>query len=146
MSTEQHAAAGHDHTFNAQKVFLGLFAFTAIEVGWGYAGHYLHWGKLLLWGGLIVWALCKGFLIASYFMHLRFEGWIVKGLIAPTPVLVVVILAALTPDVGAPDESKLVNKIGSMYDPATGMVRDLGHGPGGHGAPAEGASGTAPGH
>ena len=61
--------------FNANKVFLWLFVLTAGEVAYGIAFHGMN--KLFLWGGLGIFAFFKGWLIAVYFMHLKFEGWVV---------------------------------------------------------------------
>ncbi|HED64752.1 MAG TPA: hypothetical protein ENJ09_04265 [Planctomycetes bacterium] len=114
---------GEDKHFDANRIFLGLLVLTALEVGWGVIGgaEHLGWGKPLLWGGLLVFALLKGWLIASYFMHLRFEGWIVKGLLIPTPVLVLVIMGYVANDI-ADEDAPFTHPIGSMLDPATGKV------------------------
>ncbi len=116
----------HDKHFNAEKVFAGLFVFTMFEVAWGYAGHHFGWNKPMLWGGLLFFAFLKGWLIAVYFMHLKFEGWVVKTLILPTPFLIMVIFGYVMPDV-ADDESNLVHPVGAMLDPATGeVIEELG--------------------
>ena len=112
-----------DKHFSAEKIFLALFILTALEVAWGYGGHYLEWGKLMLWGGLLFFAFFKGWFIAVYFMHLKFEGWVVKSLILPTPFLVMVIMGYVVPDV-ANDEAPLLHPLGSMLDPATGEVHE----------------------
>ncbi len=114
-----------DKHFNADKIFLGLFIFTALEVLWGYAfGVWTHPGKLVLWGGLLFFAFLKGWLIAIYFMHLKFEGWVVKSLLLPTPFLVMVLLGYVMPDVGKQieDGGPLINPIGASLDPETGEV------------------------
>lgn len=109
--------------FNAEQIFIKLFILTAAEVGWGYLAK--DWGKILLWGGLILCAIWKAVLIAVYFMHLKFEGWIVKGLIVPTPILVLVIFGYVMPDI-ANKEGNLIHPIGAMLDPTTGEVqRDM---------------------
>ena len=107
--------------FNAEKIFAGLFLFTMLEVGWGFAGHHFLWNKLMLWGGLLFFAFFKGWLIAVYFMHLKFEGWVVKSLILPTPFLVMIIFGYVMPDV-ANKEAPLVHPVGSMLDQKTGQV------------------------
>lgn len=114
-----------DKHFNADKIFFGLFLFTALEVLWGYAfGVWTHPGKLVLWGGLLFFAFLKGWLIAIYFMHLKFEGWVVKSLLLPTPFLVMVLLGYVMPDVGKKieDGGPLINPIGASVDPETGEV------------------------
>ncbi len=101
-----------DHGFSANKIFIILFVLTAIEVGWSLAlAHQAHWLK---WGGLIVCAYFKGMLIYMYFMHMKFEGWIVKALIAPTPFLIAVAVCALMPDVAF--NKHLVSPVGAQLD------------------------------
>jgi cytochrome c oxidase subunit IV len=97
-------AADDPHFFSANKIFGGLIFFTAAEVAWGYIGNWLEWGPPLLWGGLIFWAWWKFYLIAAYFMHLKWEGWIVKGLLVPTPIFIFAILMFTNPDVGSNDK------------------------------------------
>lgn len=147
------SGAGH-YEFNANKIFLWLIILTAAEVAWGILGHELGWGRLLLWGGLSAFAFFKGLYIAVYFMHLRFEGWIVKGLILPTPFLIAVILFAISPDVSRNDE--LLHPVGAMYDPSTGVVQDYmqhtserpgpGHTGEGHGPAASSSTTAKPAH
>ena len=132
-------SGGNHYEFSANKIFVWLLIFTVAEVAWGMVGHDMGWGRVVLWGGLIGFALAKAFLIAVYFMHLKFEGWIVKGMILPTPFLIAIILLAISPDVSR--NEKLIHPIGSMYDAKTGQVNDtmentpsrpLLHGEGGH--------------
>jgi hypothetical protein len=47
-------------------------------------------------------------------MHMKFEGWIVKALIAPTPVLIAIVVFALMPDVS--NNKQLVYPVGSQID------------------------------
>jgi caa(3)-type oxidase subunit IV len=118
-----HAAEAHgdgEH-FSENKIFIQLLVFTLLEVGWGLAGKHFGWNRMMLWGGLLFFAFLKGWLIAVYFMHLKFEGWVVKSLILPTPFLVMVIFGYVMPDV-ADDESRLIHPIGTELDPATGRA------------------------
>ncbi len=123
MSHEhEHADDAHGAMhFSVNKVFYGLFLFTILEVGWGLAGKHFGWNRPMLWGGLLFFAGYKGWLIAVYFMHLKFEGWVVKSLILPTPFLVMVIFGYVMPDV-ANKHGRLVHPVGSALDPATGRV------------------------
>ena len=129
----------HEHgQFNANNIFVKLFILTAIEVGWAL----IPFPKWLHWGGLLVCAVLKGLLILNYFMHFKFEGWIVKCLVAPTPILVAVVVFALMPDVAK--NSRMDHRISEQIDPKTGEIillgsRDDAHGGGeGHGAAAAG--------
>ena len=107
--------------FSPERIFLYLFALTALEVGWGYAGGlWFDWGKVLLWGGLLFFASYKAWFIAVFFMHLKFEGWVVWSLILPTPFLIMVIMGYVGADVG--DDQHLINPIGAMIDPVKGEI------------------------
>jgi len=112
--SDQHPA------FNSTRIFLTLFILTAVEVGWSF----LPFPKWALWGGLIVFASWKGILIFTYFMHMKFEGWVVKALIAPTPVLVLIVIFALMPDIAKND--LLLHPVGFQNDPASGQVVGMG--------------------
>jgi len=137
MSTEHDAHP----TFSANKIFVTLFILTAVEVLWG-AVVFKHSPHLIKWGGLIVFAFWKGIMIYTYFMHMKFEGWIVKALIAPTPFLIAVVVFALMPDVS--NNSQLVYPVGSQIDKTgthPGKVVDMTEAPG-HGSGA--GEGTHP--
>ena len=111
----------HEHPgFDATKIFLALLVLTLVEVGWSF----LPVSKFFLWGGLLTMAFMKGFLIFSYFMHMKFEGWLVKVLIAPTPFLILVVIFALMPDIGS--NSKMDHHLTDMADPETGLIIELG--------------------
>ena len=111
--------------FNAEKVFIWLFVLTIAEVGYGFAGSAFDWNRLPLWSGLMIFAFFKGWLIAIYFMHLKFEGWVVKAMLVPTPLLILVIYGFTSPDISRSDV--LDHPIGAQYDGVTGaIVRDMG--------------------
>ena len=86
---------GKDLGYSIGKIFIALFVLTALEVAWGI---FLREPRWLLWSGLIICMLIKGLLIFMYFMHMKFERWIVWGLIVSTPALVAVVLFANMPD------------------------------------------------
>jgi cytochrome c oxidase subunit IV len=137
MSTEH---GGHP-AFSANKIFILLFALTMVELAWG-VFLFPRSPHLIKWGGLIVFAFWKGLLIYTYFMHMKFEGWIVKALIAPTPILIAVVVFALMPDVSR--NKQLIYPVGSQVDKSgshpgkvVGMIEH---------PDAEHASGEAPKH
>jgi len=112
MSNDSATDHGAHPGFSANKIFITLFVLTMVEVGWGLGfQHAPHWIK---WGGLIVFAFWKGILIYTYFMHMKFEGWIVKSLMIPTPFLIAIVVFALMPDVSHND--RLVYPVGSQVD------------------------------
>ena len=112
----------HEHPgFDATKIFIALLVLTMVEVGWSFLPGM---SKFFLWGGLLTMAFMKGFLIFTYFMHMKFEGWIVKVLIAPTPFLILVVIFALMPDIGA--NKRMDHHLTDMADPVTGQIIELG--------------------
>lgn len=106
------------HEFSALKVFIWLFILTAVEVGWAF----LPISKIPLRLGLLVFAYMKGYLIFTYFMHMKFEGWIVKGLIAPTIPLMLIVVFACFPDVSR--NSRLLYPVGYQNVESNGVVVD----------------------
>ncbi len=81
--------------YSIKKIFIVLFVLTAVEVAVGVLIDDPKWFK---WSLLLILAVWKGGLILMYFMHMKFEKFIVWSLIAPTPLLVLVVLLALMPD------------------------------------------------
>lgn len=109
--------------FNAEKIFLWLFLFTAGEIGYGMLGRGLP--TFWLWGGLSAFAVAKFWLILQYFMHFRYEGPIVKWLMYPTPFLIAVILLNVSPDVSR--NKRMDHPIGARFDPLYGeIVHEMG--------------------
>jgi len=115
-----------EHGFSSTRIFIILLVATAVEVllsfAWGWIEKPAEY-KYVYWAVLGAFAFWKGFLIYSYFMHMKFEGWIVKCLILPTPILIVVVLAALTPDISR--NHKLVAPVGYMIDGETGLNEQM---------------------
>jgi len=113
----------HDHEglgYSIFKIFAILFVLTALEVFWGMSMR--GFGRFVLWGGLIAFALAKGLLIFMYFMHMKFERFLVWSLIVPTPVLILVILTALSPDLSF--NSQRDHPVADMLD-EHGQVVDM---------------------
>jgi len=90
-----------DHSFSANKIFGYLFLYTALEVAWGTAFDMPRWA---IWSGLLFFAFLKGYLIFTWFMHMKFEQPIVKFMIVPTIPLVAIFLFANMPDTSFNDD------------------------------------------
>jgi len=93
-----------DLGYSVLKIFIILFTCTALEVLWGMFLRPPTYPRWLLWGGLLVFALIKGTYILMYFMHMKYEKFIVWSLILPTPLLICVVLFALMPDLAFKDD------------------------------------------
>jgi len=105
-----------DLGYSVLKIWIILFSATAAEVAWGMFLRPPTFPRWLLWGGLLVFGLIKGLYILMYFMHMKFERFIVWSLIIPTPLLVAVVLFALMPDLAFKDDLR--------DHPLGNMVRD----------------------
>jgi len=77
------------------KVFLGLVVVTAVEVGWAYAPWADEGSSRLAtffyWGGLMLMMGFKFFIIAGYFMHLRFDNKLLTRVFYAGVVLAVIV-------------------------------------------------------
>ncbi|MCB9913813.1 MAG: cytochrome C oxidase subunit IV family protein [Planctomycetes bacterium] len=104
--------SGDHNTFNATRVLILLAVLTAVEVGWALVHEPLGIGIWPMRLGLIFLAIWKGYLIFMFFMHMKFEGWILKGLMVPTLPLMCIVVFANMPDTSFND--KIVYPIGSM--------------------------------
>lgn len=95
-----HDAAGHEEHphVNYWAVFGALCILTVASVIADGIGGVI--GKALV--GLIVLTVAtfKAMFVMLYFMHLKFEGKWKYVLLAPTMVLALAVIAALTPDIG----------------------------------------------
>ncbi len=91
------------HAGSYMKIWYILLGFTIAEYFYAmFAGRYL--GIPLLIVGLVAMALYKATLVALHFMHLKFEGKWVYGMLIPTAFLMVVFMVGLTPDVALHDD------------------------------------------
>ena len=92
-------AHGDDHSGHVKtylRIFFALLVFTLIEY------FYAHWFKeafVVLVLGLMTWAIIKATLVGLYFMHLKYEGKWVLGMLVPAGILATVFVCALIPDV-----------------------------------------------
>jgi len=107
------------HGFNTNKVFLLLLGLTLAEVLWSFAP-FPRWA---VWGGLLCFAYAKGYFIFNFFMHMKFEGWIVKGLLVPTLPLMCIVVFANMPDTSR--NALLVHELTQQMDPEHGKIVEL---------------------
>lgn len=101
---EEHAVEAHTPYL---KVWAWLALLTAVE--YVYAFVFQEWWIvpfLVLLGGLLILALIKAGLVGWFFMHLKFEGMWVYGLIIPACVLAAILVWALAPDVAFRPETE----------------------------------------
>ncbi len=99
--TSSHAtpdAHGHgdNHVKTYTRVFIALTIFTVIE--YFYAQIFSN-AFVVLVLGLMTWAIIKATLVGLYFMHLKYEGKWVYGMLVPAGILACVLVFALIPDV-----------------------------------------------
>ncbi|HJP02800.1 MAG TPA: cytochrome C oxidase subunit IV family protein [Planctomycetota bacterium] len=107
------------YEFSPHKVFVWLLVLTLLEVVWALVWPE-SWSVMLMRSGLVVFALWKGYLIFTYFMHMKWEGLICKGMVGFTVPLVAIIMLANMPDTSF--NSRLKHPIGSQYMQTTGEV------------------------
>ena len=114
----------HPPQFSVKKLWILLLVLTAAEVIYGEIGNrYFYEQKLLLWGGLLTFAFIKGYYIFQYFMHMKYEGAIVKGNVWFTIPLVVYMMIMIWPDTASND--KLNYEVTNQLDPFTGKVSTI---------------------
>ena len=132
--------------YNVLKIFIALFVLTAIEVAWAMPA-FIRDHRALLWGGLLLCAGLKAALIFMYFMHMRYERWLIWSLILPTPLLVVVIFGYVTKDVARNDYRDYPNGMMINHEGRVVPMMEMIHEAQGHGAEpaAEAAGGAAEG-
>ncbi len=75
------------------KVLAGLTFFTILEIIWALPSVGL--GRGLLIGGLAIMAAIKAAMVGLYYMHLKWEGKVIWGVIAFPIVLVIVMISGL---------------------------------------------------
>ncbi len=80
-------------------VWVFLAVFTLIEYFWA---HIFANAFAVLLIGLLVWAIIKASAVGWYFMHLKFEGKWVYGMLIPAGILAIILThrRAFLPDVG----------------------------------------------
>jgi len=84
------------HTVPYFLIFFVLVALTAVTVGVAFIRFQSELVNVLL--ALLV-ASVKGLLVAAFFMHVKFEGKLIRLMLAVPLVLCVLIIVALIPDI-----------------------------------------------
>lgn len=85
--------AEHKHP-NYIAIWVWLAVLTVVEVGVAFMSHF---PKLTLMLILIALAIWKAWLVALYFMHLKFERWRLRLVfLVPMPLAAIVVLAVIT--------------------------------------------------
>lgn len=110
------------YEFSPHKVFLWLLVLTLLEVAWAMVWPE-SWSVMLMRSGLVVFAIWKGYLIFTYFMHMKWEGLICKGMVGFTVPLIAILLLANLPDTSF--NSRLEHPIGAQYMQTTGEVVNI---------------------
>jgi cytochrome c oxidase subunit 4 len=88
-------AHAHDHPEpNYMGIWVALLVLTILEVGVTYTPI----GRSLMILSLILMALAKAGLVAAYFMHLKFERWVLVGVVLSPLILSGILGVALMPD------------------------------------------------
>src|ERR1700686_2415919 len=94
MSDETHIGKGPQHISNSVYLIVGgfLIVLTAMEI----TVSYIHALRPVMVPILVVLAIAKFALIAMFFMHLRYEKWVVNTMFAfPLTIAIVVFLALM---------------------------------------------------
>ena len=95
---ENGGADYHDHRRSFLAVFAALCVLTAISVA--IANIDIFTDKTVKWSAFMGVAFLKAFLVAAFFMHLRWEKIWKYALTIPTLMLATILALSLLPDVG----------------------------------------------
>jgi cytochrome c oxidase subunit IV len=104
------------------KVFFALLVLTILEYCYASTGLL---GFLILVLGLMILAVIKASLVGWYFMHLKFEGRWVYGMLIPASILAAILTFALVPDLAmqpVTDENPDIEEV-SAAPAGPGVVR-----------------------
>ena len=103
------------------RVFLALAVFTTIE--YFYARVFKDSFTTLVLG-LMFWAVIKASLVGWYFMHLKYEGNWVYGMLVPAAILASIFVFLLIPDIAMPplaDESPAEEEVTAVAPLVPGL-------------------------
>jgi cytochrome c oxidase subunit 4 len=93
-----HAAAPH-HAVNYYRIFAYLVALTIITVAVAFIHMPSEWMKVLV---ALTIASIKACFVALFFMHIKFEGKLIRFILYVPLILTVILIAALIPDIVVP--------------------------------------------
>ena len=92
MNTQAQALTEHEMEHpNYIAVWAALLVLTVMEIG----ALYLPFGKLVSVLALLALSVVKAVLVGMYFMHLKFERWVLVAIIS-YPLMLSVVLTVLT--------------------------------------------------
>ena len=100
-----HSAAAPHHTVNYYKIFGYLVVLTIITVAVAFIHMPSEWMKVLV---ALTIATIKACFVAIFFMHLKFEGKLIRFILYVPLILTVILIAALIPDIVMPALRNLV--------------------------------------
>lgn len=95
--TQEQELEVESHTQQYIRIFFVLMVFTIAE--YCYATYLPNISFFALVSGLMAMAIFKASLVGLYFMHLKFEGKWVYGMLIPAGILAIILTTALIPDV-----------------------------------------------
>lgn len=100
-----HTHAAPHHTVNYYRIFGYLVILTIITVAVAFIHIESEWLKVLL---ALTIASIKACFVAMFFMHLKFEGKLIRYILYVPLILTVILIAALIPDIVMPALQKTV--------------------------------------
>jgi cytochrome c oxidase subunit 4 len=103
------------------KVWGALLVLTVAEYLWA---RFLAGSTAALVGGLLAMAAVKAALVALYFMHVKFEGRWIYGLIAPVVFMAAVVVLGLVPDMVFPPREGESAEVAGAAAPVQTSVGD----------------------
>jgi cytochrome c oxidase subunit IV len=94
-----HSQAMPHHTVNYYRIFGYLVALTIITVAIAFVHMESEWMKVLV---ALTIASIKACFVALFFMHIKFEGKLIRFVLYVPLILTVILIAALIPDIVVP--------------------------------------------
>lgn len=121
-----HTEPAPHHKINYLLIFYALIVLTVVTVVVAFKRFENEWLNV---GLALLVASVKGTLVARYFMHLKFEGRLIKLTLFFPLLLCVILIAALIPDVGLGRRTSMNDPAEPHDRPSPGVERTDGVGP-----------------